>query len=388
MKQRRRAWFGIAMPLLLLCAFTAHAKETLQAYEETAEAIAQGFTERDTSAFNEAIDADAIIATALDSLTLDAGFKREFSKGLKSAIEEKIGLQFTTAMPDGAYAKILRVKRDGGVSKALLRVDMGDAGNVYMDLYLKRDKAGKVRIVDWFDYSAGQPYSASLEQFANMASPTPTIIGRIYDRVTDNKKNQDAFMAMFNANKLGEHARTVELFLAMDEEMLKSRVINMAAIRAAQQSGDDELYVKTLAVLDKYHGDDPTLTFILLDYHFIKENYSKVISSLNYLEKTFGVEDAALKAMIANAHLESGNYDAAIKAANSGIELEPEYENGYWSLMTAQLLSENFSDAVVTAKILENTFSYDLSPESIGENEVYAGLLQSEAYKRWRAEGS
>lgn len=385
MKITKNRWLGYT--LLLIWSLSATAAEKVDPYVETAEAIAQGFTERDTSTFDQAIDADAIIEAALDPLVLDPTFKWSFSMGLKKALNTQVGEKFVSAMPEDAYAKILRVKQDGVITKALLRVDMGDDGTSYSDLYLKRDDKNQVRIIDWFDYSSGQHYSESLGQIANLASPTPTVVGKIYDLVTDNKKTQDAVLKMFDANKKGDYAKTVELFLTSDGEMIKSRVLNIIAIRAAQQSGQDELYEKTLAVLDKYHGQDPALTFMLVDYHFMTGNYDRVVNSIKYLEKSFGVEDAALKELVANTQMEAGNMEAAIDVAVRGIELEPEYEGNYWSLLTAQLLSRSFDGAVATARVLEEYFGYDLGPDSISGNELYNELLQSEEYQSWRKQG-
>lgn len=371
--------------LLMVVGSSVYAAEPLKLYRENAEAITQGLTERDTSLFDSAIDADTILTSAMEPLILDPQFKSSFSTELKKALQTQLGAKVVAAMPEGAYAKLLRVKREGDVVKALIRLDYGDNGTAYMDLHLKRRGKDGVRIVDWFNYSTGELYTTSLSSIINLASPTPTLLGKIFDKVTDNEQNRKEMAEMFNAQKRGESQKVIEIFFSLDADLQKSRVLNIIALQAASASNNNRLYKKVLQVLDQNHGDDPGLALMLIDYHYMNKNFDKVIASLKSLEQAFGVEDAALKSLMANSYIEKGDIDGGLRLAKASVELEPEYENGYWSLMLAQASAKQYAEAVETGKVLEQRFFYELSAENMQNNEYYADFINSPEYRQWHS---
>jgi tetratricopeptide (TPR) repeat protein len=381
-------WSRLCVAILLLSASSLSGADVLTVYKENALAITQGMTQRDTSLFDSAVDADTIINTAMEPLILEPQFKRSFRSELKKVLQTQLGEKVISVMPDGAYAKLLRLKREGQVVKALVRLDYGDEGTAYMDLHLLRHGKTGVRIVDWFSYSSGELYTESLRALINLSSPTPTVLGKIFDKVTDNEKNRKAMGEMFAAQKRGEYRKVIAIYFGLSDKLQKSRVLNIAALQAASASNDEGLYLKVLGVLDKNHGDDPNLALMLIDYHYMNNDQKKVIATLKTLEKVFGVDDAAIKSLMANSYIESGDLKAALKVASAGVELEPEYENGYWSLMLAQVMAKQYAAAVDSGRTLEQRFGYEFTAENMQDNEHYAEFTRSAEFRQWQGDGS
>jgi len=288
-------------------------------------------------------------------------------------------------MPEGAYAKVLRTRADGKKVLALLRLDYGDTGTGYMDLHLVRGKDGAVRIVDWYDYSTGQLYTQSLRQLIGVMSPTPTIMGKLFDVVSNRKENINAVMELINLYRTQQYAQVVEQFLVLDENMRKNRMLSIVAVQAGSLSNNNELYHKALANLERHFHADPSMAFMLIDYYYLEQQYDKAMLALDRVQKSFGVEDAAILSLKANTHLSDSQYGKAVAQARRAIAIEPEYESSYWSLLNALILAKNYAPAVKVAKDLEQNFDYDMSPESMGGSEVFLPFIASVEYKAWRS---
>jgi len=372
--------------LLLVLTGAACAAESVQKdYDAAAQAIAHDFTQRETAAFDRALDANTIIANALNDLVADAGWKEGLRRELNTVIKTKLGSKLISQMPEGAYAKVLRTRADGKKALALIRLDYGDAGTGYMDLHLVRGKDGAVRIVDWYDYSTGQLYTQSLRQLIGVMSPTPTIMGKLFDVVSNRKENINAVMELINLYRTQQYAQVVEQFLVLDENMRKNRMLSIVAVQAGSLSNNNELYHKALANLERHFHADPSMAFMLIDYYYLEQQYDKAMLALDRVQKSFGVEDAAILSLKANTHLSDSQYGKAVAQARRAIAIEPEYESSYWSLLNALILAKNYAPAVKVAKDLEQNFDYDMSPESMGGSEVFLPFIASVEYKAWRS---
>lgn len=357
----------------------------LNKYQHKAQQITDGFTARNTESFDHALDPDKILDTVFDDLLIDPEWEKGFRTGVKKAIRSKLGQQIVSQMPQDAFAKLLRVKHDGEKGLALIRIDYGDNGNGYIDLHLEAGSNGVISITNWFDYSTGQLYTQSLRQVIATMSPTPTVLGKVFDLATNKKENADVLTSMIELNKQQKHAELVRYFLSLDTEYRKSRLMNIISLQAANSSGDMKLYQQMLKNVAQHFSDDETMAYQLLDYYFLEGDYNKVIATADQLQSSFGVEDANMIIIKSNAYAEQGDHIKAIAEANHAIELEPEYEYGYWSLITAQLAAEKYQDAVGTAQALESGFNYDMSPDSLSGNDIYTAFIESKPYRQWRS---
>lgn len=384
MKIRKYYWAMLALTFWAVAAPAGAAGAAHKDYDTAAQAIARDFSLRQTTAFDQAIDANTIIANALNDLVADASWKEGLRRELNKVIKTQLGSKLISQMPEGAYAKLLRTRADGEKVLALIRLDYGDSGTGYMDMHLLRGKDGKVRIIDWYDYSTGQLYTQSLRQLIGIMSPTPTLVGKLFDVVSNRKENINAVVELISLYRKQQYAEVVGRFLAMDESMRKNRMLSVVAVQAGSLSNDDGLYHKALANLERHFSADPSMAFMLIDYYYLEQQYDKAIAALERVQKSFGVEDAAILSLKANTQLSDSKYDKAVEQASRAIAIEPEYESSYWSLINALVLAQKYDKAIPVAVDLEQNFGYDMGPESLGASEVFAPFVASAEYKAWR----
>ncbi len=376
-KKRIPIFFSIS---LLIPSFLWADATTLQSYQAFSEKIITGINNRDSKTISDVIDLTPALDKAFSGLVISKEWESSFRSTIKNA---NLGKQLLQHMPDNGYAKQLRVANDNKIGKTLIRLDMGDSGNSYLDFHLSKT-GNKISIVDWYDYSTGQLYSDLLRQIIVFSSPTPTVIGKVFDIASGKKEQNTELLTLIELYKKGEYKGLIQHFLQLDETLRKSKVLNTIVYKSSTLINDQDVYYQVLANIEKYFKNDPGMAFVLIDYYYLEGDYQKVLATTNLLRESFGAEDAGLMVINANTLIEMGNADEAEKQAARAIQLEPEYEYAYLSLVSAQVLKEHYGQAIKTAEILETRFGYDFGPESLAENETFAGFIVSEEYSNWR----
>lgn len=371
--------YGLMLFLLLIG--SAEAGSALKAGRQAAEALVKDMNGRSGQVFSKMLDFDSIVDAALLGVNFSAKDRADFKAGMEQARDD-VGGKIVGQMAETGYAKLLRVKQDGKLTKALIRLDYGDLGYGYMDLHLKR-RNKQVRIVDWYDYSLGQTYTSSLNQLIAMVAPNPTLIGRIFDVATDRSKDMkylQKFMKVLN-NKGYKAAKKVHRKLS--DDIANSRMVSLMLVQAASASDNDEWYRDALAHLATHHSKDPSLAFILIDHYFYTQDYDRVVAIIDSLMKEFGVQDAAQLSMKASVMVEKGDYNNAVRIARKARKQEPELEATYWTLLSANIGAKNYRDAVKAGDTLEKKFHYTINAATLAEDDYFQGFLSSKEFKAW-----
>ena len=385
MKTRLTHHIILATWLALSFLSPVHADDdALQNFRSSMNEIVAGFNSRDASSFVSALDIEMILDTALNNTLLDADFKRDFRKGFKQTGAQQLADEITAQLDSDGNVRLVRIKKTANGAQALIRLDFGESGYGYLDLHLAYNADKRLRIIDWFDYSTGLLYTDSLYRLVSLLSPTPTVMGKLFDFATDKEEKTQQALSLITMNQQGHHQQMVETFLNMDEEIRKNRVMNFLAVQSASQSGNDALYLQALRNMEHFYANQAELQLMLVDYHYLTEDFPKAIDSLRTVEKSFGVQDAAIQFMIANAQLSVGDLPASIRSARLAIELETDFENAYWSLLVAYVNSKDFPQAVLIAQALEEKFNYDMSTESLQQAGIYDSLIASKEYRHWQ----
>lgn len=380
---------GVVTPLalslffMLLMIGSVEAGSDLKTYQKAADDLAADLNRRSSKVFVNMLDFDTIVDEALQGVSFSDKDKKDFRSGMEQA-KPRLGDKIVGQISESGYAKVLRVRKDGKIARALMRLDYGDMGYGYMDLHLQK-QGKKVRIVDWYDYSLGQNYTRSLNQIVAMIAPTPTLMGRIFDIATNRKSDLDNLQKFLLAvNKQG-YAEAMKIHKKLSKEAANSRMVSLILVQAASATGNDEYYREALTRLAKHHSNDPSLAFILIDHYFYKQDFNKVVSIIDSLTKEFGVQDAAQLSMKADVLVEKGDYNGAVKAARIARKLEPDLEATYWSLLSANIGARNYRDAVKAGDVLEKKFNYMLTKDNLSEDEYYQGFLNSKEFRNWEA---
>ena len=356
------------------------------AYRSAAAPIVADLNKHSAQAFTNSLDRDAIIGKALDPLGAELKDASAFRTGLARGIE-RVGPQIAGAMPKDGYAKLLRVRTKDGEGHCLVRLGYGDSGYGYMDWAMRADRDGRLRIVDWFDYSTGQNYTDSLRTLSVLVAPNPSLLGKLFDIASGKAERTRQVIPMMQALGKQEFARAYEVFDKLDEELKRNRTLSVAAVGAANRSQNEAHYRAALANLDKHHGSEPALVFLLIDHYVMTKQYDRLLHAIDAFQKFVGVEDAALAGIKANSYMMSGKPDQAIAAAIEGIRIEPELAANYWTLLASYNRTGRYDKVVDTAALLRRQFGLALGPAEFEKDADYKEFVRSAAFRRWKRKG-
>ena len=373
------AFFGI---LIMLSAIAANASGDEGPYQEIAARIVDDFNNRDTSTFTRTFNVRAFFKEVFRDLDLKKEYKNNFQKGFRQK-SHRIGDQILQHMPEDRYVKLLRINQDRNGAKALLRLDYGEQGIVYLDLFLKKAKSGKIIIFDWYDFGTGLKYSDSVRQFVLLTAPDPSALKQIFNIATGRKNKIKKIMALIKAKQKGDYEKVCSIYNSFDKELKQIKVLALINLDAANITGNSKLYADALRSFETYFGDDPTCSFMLINHYFLEKNYAKTIQALETFSAYVGIEDGAILSLKSSVLLEQEELKAASLVAEKGILVEPDYEDNYWTALYCYAGLEDYSKATSICRKLESKFLYNLTMEVFQEEETFQGLIQSKPFIAW-----
>lgn len=345
--------------------------------------FAQAITNQDLQTLARLIDMRAFGERAARTLFDRESDIQGFVKGFSSRGSTRfVRSAFSQALDAKSRAKYLRTLTDAEESTPLVRVDIPSGGHEYVLLTVEKNALGEVVVSDLFLATTGKQLSVSLGAAAQLLiAPSDSVIRKLFNV----KKVDRELMAQFREiGKLRREKRYLDayrLIQGMPQEIRTQRVLLDLAIQLSQAVNDQEYY-RQLELLAKHHGDDPTTAFMLIDHYFSRGDMARANDSVDRMIARFG-NDAALMNLKASIAYSTGNMSEATNHALESIRLEPDFEDGYWTLVTVHIATEQYPQVVADLKRIEQQLGYAFSAENFANEEFYAGFVKSRAFSDW-----
>ena len=367
--------------LTFLFSSQAHSANNKSDSEALGIAFTHAAVNRDTNAMAKLFDLDAFAEKTANLAFTKQKDISDFKGGFLSNFETQAVFMdqiMNELFKEQFGAKYLRVV-DG---RPLIRFDYDSGGYEYMFLLPKQGATKTVLAEDLFFLTNGKEYSKVIAGIVQMSiNPSESILKRLFDIKdinTDITKSISQIIKLVSENNYQQAYDQLE---ALPEGVKTSRYMIDIGV---QVSGaiSDELYEKQLSRLEKHYGNDPSTSFSLIDYHFLKKDYAKAIKTVGVLQRNLG-NDGALESMVASIHFEAGDMVLAKQHALKAIDIEADFENSYWTLVGITNATKSYGETVATLSQLENIFGYEFTIESISAEPSYADLIKSQAFKDW-----
>lgn len=284
-------------------------------------------------------------------------------------------------MTEGS-ALFLKVHSFDGMRGPLVRYDLGDQGYNYLLLIAEDQPKADPRVVDIFLATTGQKFSDTLGAISLLlVAPNDTLLGEVFGLTSIDKNLAASFTSIGQLQRAGRTAEAYEKLQELPEAVRNHRVMLNISVQLGSLLSED-LYRAELARLARYHRDDPTAAFTLIDYYFYKGDTEAAMDAILGMERAFGT-DAAISILKANISLEAGDLFGARRFAREGVALEPANELSHLTLLTILMLSEEYADGIEVLEGLEQDFGYAFDSSSFADNELYAGFVESPEYAAW-----
>ena len=349
--------------------------------EEFGQSVAYTLQDRDGPGFSALVDDDSLIDRAMTGIdggnkSIVAGLRTGLARGLS-----QVGTVIVNNMGPEVRMTYLRSRNVEQVQRVLLRVDLGERGINYLDFFVRERPDGSLSIFDWLDYAQGQTYSDSLRKvMALMMKEQPSLVSKLLGLGNIDTAVANKIAKMGNLGQEGDWAGWLETYRTLPENVRNSRVMLSGRIAAASMLGDDDEYMNAMADLHANHGDDPTLSLALLDYHLVTGDYTRAYRAVDRLDEYTG-GDAALTNLRSGIALHEGDNAACIRHARRAISQDADYEEPYWNLMLAGSRAGNYEAAMEAVRALEMRFGYGFSEEELMASEDFSGLVTSQEWE-------
>ena len=353
-------------------------------YIDAAQTLVEALRNRSAETLAELLETDVIVDRSIEGMELTRKNARDFRAGFNSARSE-ISKSIVRLIPEGSLVRMLRSRAHADGAEILVRMDLGELGFSYRNYIVSKGKGKRVQIVDWYDYSTGQFYTDTIRQSLAASLPGDSAYARVFESFSGKGKAKQQFVQMLTAFSKQDFTTFFSVFKDLDEASRQDRLTLVLAFGMANVSGDSQLYAQVLSMLDKHHGNDLDLQFILFDHYFNEEDYDQAIAALVGSANHMGIRDAVNFALAAVVYNQSGQTKKAIEAAEKGLALEPDVELVYWALLKGYSDEKRYAEAVGAAKQLVNEFDYIIDAESLSQEPQFSGLIASDAFKQWEA---
>lgn len=379
--------FVLCLLLLALPSLSTASEAQSPSFEQVGHQIAAVMQERDEGAFMRLLNfrrlaeriADTMVESEKDREDFVRGFTRtagpdNFAKAVFVNLQQR----------DDVRLKFMRMVDRDRERRALVRLDMGDAGFDYMEFVLEADSTGTPKIVDWYSLSTGELLSVSVGGLSRLlVDPAPGLLKTFFGVQA---LDAEAVKRLRRVSELRSKGQWKEAYFEMEKlppEIANSRLILTQRAGLASALGDDDLYRSALEQLAQRYADQPSTAFMLIDHYLYKQDYDRCLQSIGYMEKRVG-QDGLTYMLRANIHLLAKQLDESVRNAREGIRVEPDFAGPYFSLIEVLIAQERFPEAVEAFQDMETKFGYEFSSELLEAEPTYAKFVASDAYKKWK----
>lgn len=354
-------------------------------YEEAGHHIVAALSSGNAEALKRAIHKKVLLDRAFEGMYQKSQAVKEVRANLSSALDEA-GSIMSGILAKGARLTFVRTRMVNSEHRALIRVNMGDRGLSYMDFILSKDTDGAVKIIDWHDYAQGQLYSDSLRQTLVLMLPQDEMLIRKLLKVSAvNEKIVRQFSELSRLSREKKYELWLEKYKELPDKLKHSRIVlvTRALITSAMEYSDE--YRLALKDVNRYHGDDPGLSLLLVDHYLLERDFKAAHRALDRLSDFTG-GDAAIDFLRANICLAEKNYHQSTKYAQTAIRQDSNFEDAYLTLLVASVYSRQYDITVNTLERLEFHFGYEFEPDEIARLSGYEEFSKSLLFAAWKAD--
>lgn len=349
--------------------------------------LAAIFNEQQADALTSMLDLNGLGLRVAANVYENERGRTEFVRGFqKSAQSKTLVNDFLAQLQryEGSTVRYMRVVTRGSESRPLLRFDYGDAGFEYIEFVIQADSKGTARIVDWAPLSSGELYSEVVGRMARiLTEPSPGLIQNLLGMQKIDQDTLKRMKTIAEMRRKGDLRGAFEEMEKLPEQIADSRVILVQRASLASEAGDDDAYRKTLARLEKLHGDDPAAAFMLLDHYFYAKDVPKCLQAITTIESRVGA-DGMTQMLRSNIYASSGNHKEAITYARKAIESEPDMSDAYFTLAQSHVILGQFGEAIEVYTTLQDDFGYEFTNEDFAKDATFTRFVASPQFKKWR----
>ncbi len=381
----------IAKLVMSLVAVTMMATPLIAA-EDDAEAFGQfqrimlGIEDRSFEKIKSAFDKTDLRNRVYSARPVEPAVAQVFNANFWEIVEASL-MQNLPPPGTPVNAKLVDFAFQNGKGKAAVRFTLPDFEFSFQVFDLRHDSRGRLKIVDWFDTTAGQMLSVEIAEELMILMPTKAATRKTISLQNPTDLQLFQVTEIYKASRDMQAPRFFEIYDEFNDDIKRQPFIAKYAVFMAYLLEDAERLVRSLAIFVDVHEDDPNFALTMSDFFVALEAYDESYELLKTFQQNFSVNEGALPAKLSALALAIGKPEDAEKYAVEAITDEPTLELGWWSLLRARSSAGNYAGAVEALTRLEADFGHRLDEAKLRRDKFrgFTELVASQEFKDWRA---
>ncbi|MFZ5444037.1 MAG: tetratricopeptide repeat protein [Myxococcota bacterium] len=324
-------------------------------------------------------DYETLVARALRDLDTKADWRKGLTQGFKQGFAASWEAVARTIADGGSvtFKKVITLDGEQGVQ---LRVLFKEGAFNFLELPVRKDASGALKIIDVWELTAGTSRSEDLRLLA------VPVLGDIEKGVLDRLLGKDSAISkhvgdlrkMNEAIRDGRPKEAATIYAALPKEVQEHRLFLRAHVSAVMD--DDAAYEKAMGRYLALYPGDTAAQVMGIDYYFLRKNWPKCLAAIAEVEKRTG-PDAWFEFLRASAAMTQKDWPVARKHLEAAVAREPTLANPYYTLIDVTMAQKKFGD---TAKWLDATekavgVQFDIAPGTAG----FEDFVASKEGKAW-----
>lgn len=345
--------------------------------------LVTALSQSDYSSAHALFNMNALADKTADKTGMEGKQKKELVRGLLSSLNQTAWMQQSLAAePNMVYRQLSTIQVHNG-ERGVLRMDYDSGAHNFIELIAEKNTAGTLQITDVFIASSGQLISDTMADSINlMMGSNKSFFAKVLDNYQGKEDALKIVSTFLDLRRNGQYAEAYAAWKAMPEDLRNSEVMVNSALQISQNL-NEQAYDDTLRLFASLYANKPKYQFMLIDYYVLQEQYEHGLTAIDSLERRYG-EDAALSNLRANLYYGLKQYPQANAAAEHALTLEPDFTDGYFTLIGISIAREDYKETVALYKRFENDFgiSFSAADFDLTDPELN-GFYNSTAFKDW-----
>ncbi len=379
--------FAAFAAILLLAVSGAHAAEPTEDQLERMERFVDGLNRNNFRTFHSLISERELTrrisgAAMIQASVLDA---------LDSQFDETIQGFFVSAFPNTGGEQILGtlvdMQIDGDEGSALVRYGLPGYRYVYHRYLLDVSDSGRIQIVDWIDYFSAYRFSEMAATNLLASMPSDQAIRSLFSGVTLDNNRMFLAREVVKAYRDSQAQRFFEIVDDMGDDMKQHDLVLDFRIGMAFAGKDPRRYQEAIEERLNRSPNDALYSMTYVDWFMSTQQYDRALIALEVFLNEMATDDAATLSRMSALALVTGEDDNAAEYAERATSAEPELKLGWWSLLRARAIADDFDGCIEVMQTLEDRFGerFDAAKLRRDKAKAFHKLAASEQFKDWRA---
>jgi len=354
----------------------------LDELREHGDSLALLLTNRDGAGYAARFDADFTINRIIGDADFSATERRDFAGGLRKGLANVGPTLVASLQHQNAQVKRVASRRSPEGSTQILRVDYFDKdGNAGGHEYLELELNTKGQIRDWYSHAQGSRYTDTARLLTFSLIGQPSLLSSLFGTKDVDEAGIAAVRRYGDANRAGNHKGAYEAMGQWPAAFRETR--QWAVLRASLSiTFDEAAYRRDLTKLAEKFGTETEMQFMLIDYHFYRNDFASMIDVIQQFEKRV-VADGATNQLECTGFILWEKYAEAERACRDGIRLESSFKANWWSLVEVFALTKRAQELTDTLTEIEQRFELVMNPDILIEQPNYEWLADDPVFKKW-----